>query len=110
MHVDDAAGRGLLGAVAFFQDFIQDAVIERDNPLLLGFDCQEGFIGFLVGVGSFLFHLYHIDFLELVAQFVQPDGNAQLVHHFHADEEEAIGLGGARFGAGFHQKMVGFGR
>ena len=56
MHVDDAAGRGLLGAVAFFQDFIQDAVIEDDNPLLLGLDGQEGFIGFLVGVGSFLFH------------------------------------------------------
>ena len=57
MSVDNAAGRGLLGAVAFFKDTIQDAVIERDNPLLLGFLGQEGFIGFLVGVGSFLFHL-----------------------------------------------------
>ena len=57
MSVDNAAGRGLLGAVAFFQDAVHHAVVKGDNPLLLGFNCQEGFIGFLVGVGSFLFHL-----------------------------------------------------
>ena len=67
MHVDDAAGRGLLSAVAFFKDTIQAAVIERENPLLLGFDGQEGIIGFLVGVGSFLFHLRMRNYEEKTA-------------------------------------------
>ena len=36
---------------------IKDAVVKGNNPLLLGFLGQEDFIGFLVGVGSFLLHL-----------------------------------------------------
>ena len=44
------------GAVTFFQDTVHYAVIQHNNPLLLGFLGQEGFIGLLVRVGSFLFH------------------------------------------------------
>ena len=39
--------------------------------------------------------LYQVNLFKFVAQAVEPDGRAHLVHYFHTDKEEAIGPGNA---------------
>ena len=45
--------------MALLQYFVQDAVVQSDDPLFPGFYLEERLVGFLVGIRSFISSALH---------------------------------------------------